>query len=253
MLFAAAAAAAARRATTMQLPENGERQIPSALLPLLLYTEGSLAQVANIHTRTVANYADGTFSIAELTEKIRPSWYSVHTPRSALICLENTHNQCSGAVVPLDFIDDVSQATEAGGDLTGGLQVSRVARSNNLMLHLDGARVFNAAVALDVPVHQVVDRFDTVSVCLSKVCVSRLCPLRLPHDSLSPQGLGCPAGNVVAGSKDFMEKAIRCRKLLGGSMRQSGVLAATGIVALNTMVERLAEDHKHARMMAEGE
>lgn len=112
-------------------------------------------------------------------------------------------------------------------------QVNRVACSKNLKVHLDGARVFNAAVALGVPVHEVVAKADSVSVCMSK-------------------GLGCPAGNLVAGSKELIAKAVRCRKVLGGTMRQSGVLAATGIVALNTMVERLDEDHKHARMLAQG-
>ena len=125
--------------------------------------------MANIHTTTVTNFPDGMFSIAELTGKIR-SPYSVHTPRSTVICLENTHNQCSGAVLPLDFMDDVSCITNEGVISTHlSLQVSRVAVSNNLQLHLDGARVFNAAVALGVPAWQVVDKCDSVSVCLSKV------------------------------------------------------------------------------------
>ena len=134
--------------------------------------------------------------------------------------------------------------------------MSRVARSNNLQLHLDGARVFNAAVALGVPVHQVVEKCDSVSVCLSKVCLlPRGCSLTSLAVHAIPslrQGLGCPAGNLVAGSKELIERATRCRKLLGGSMRQSGVLAATGIVALKSMVNRLDEDHKHARILAQG-
>lgn len=112
-------------------------------------------------------------------------------------------------------------------------QVRDVAKSYSLKTHVDGARIFNASVASGVPVSDIVQGYDSVSICLSK-------------------GLGCPVGNLVVGSSHFMTRLKRCRKVLGGQMRQAGVIAATGIVALNSMVERLADDHRHARIIAEG-
>ena len=172
-------------------------------------------QLAGVHPRTLVNKPDGTFDLTELEYKVRP-YYDQHQPRTAAVCLENTHNRCSGAVLPLDFIESVS----------------KVCKSNSLKLHVDGARVFNAVTALGVPVSTVLRHTDSVSVCLSK-------------------GLGCPVGTVVAGSRDFIKRVHRCRKVLGGAMRQSGVVAATGLVALRSMVDRLSDDHKHAYEIAQ--
>lgn len=195
--------------------ERGQEVLLGDLSHIHLYEQGGISQLAGVHARTVVNRPNGTFDIDEMQTKIRP-YFDVHQPRTALVCLENTHNRCSGAVLPLDFI----------------AQVSGVVKQNSLKLHVDGARVFNAATALGVPVVKVLDQVDSVSVCLSK-------------------GLGCPVGTIVSGSKDFIKRAHRCRKVLGGAMRQSGVVAATGIVALKTMVGRLADDHTHAQMIAQ--
>jgi threonine aldolase len=142
---------------------------------------------------------------------------NVHFPRTALVCLENTANRDGGAAVSV-------AATDA---------VAAVAHRRNLRVHVDGARIFNAAVALGVPASRVVRNVDTITFCLSK-------------------GLGCPAGSILAGSADYIKEARRWRKMVGGSLRQSGVLAAAGVVALEQMVDRLAEDHANARRLAQG-
>ena len=142
---------------------------------------------------------------------------SVHQAPSGLVALENTHNGAGGTVVPLE----VSRA------------IVKLAHDEALPAHLDGARAFNAAAALGVEVAEVCAGFDSVSICLSK-------------------GLGAPVGSVLLGSRDFIGRAHRYRKMLGGGMRQAGVLAAAGLVALETMPQRLHEDHARARRLAEG-
>lgn len=141
----------------------------------------------------------------------------IHLPPTSLICLENTHNRAGGAVISFDQMKAVYQVTQ----------------KHNLPLHLDGARIFNAAVATGVPVKEYTALTTSVQFCLSK-------------------GLGAPVGSILAGSKDFITEARRWRKRLGGGMRQAGVIAAAGIVALKTMVERLAEDHENAHLLAAG-
>ncbi|MGD9076481.1 MAG: GntG family PLP-dependent aldolase, partial [Desulfobacteraceae bacterium] len=140
-----------------------------------------------------------------------------HFPRSRLLCLENTHNRCWGSPLSLDYMERVWEL------------VGRI----GLKVHLDGARIFNAALAEAVEPKELVRGCDSVSFCLSK-------------------GLGAPVGSLVCGSKDFIRKAHRIRKQLGGGMRQAGIIAAGGIYALENMLERLAEDHAMARRLAEG-
>jgi threonine aldolase len=142
---------------------------------------------------------------------------NTHHPRTKLVCLENTHNRDGGAAVPVAAMD----------------AVAGVAHRRGLRLHLDGARVFNAAVALGVPPSRLVRGADSVQFCLSK-------------------GLGCPVGSLLVGSADQIKEAHRWRKMIGGGMRQAGIIAAAGIVALEQMVDRLAEDHANARHLAEG-
>jgi threonine aldolase len=142
---------------------------------------------------------------------------NVHTPQTTLICLENTHNNWGGAVIPLENFK----------------AIRKVANENGLKVHLDGARIFNAAVALGVDARELTRGCDSVNVCLSK-------------------GLAAPVGSVICGSRDFIARARRTRKMLGGGMRQAGIIAAAGIVALETMIDRLAEDHANARRLAEG-
>ncbi|MBI4641900.1 MAG: aminotransferase class I/II-fold pyridoxal phosphate-dependent enzyme, partial [Candidatus Tectomicrobia bacterium] len=145
---------------------------------------------------------------------IRPS---TRLPRTALICMENTHNAKGGTVVRHEEMLDVID----------------VARKYNIPVHLDGARVFNAAFAQNIDVKELVAEVDSVMFCLSK-------------------GLSAPIGSMLAGSTEFIEKARRMRTMVGGGMRQVGVIASAGIVALTEMTERLAEDHKNARILAEG-
>ena len=142
---------------------------------------------------------------------------SGHEPVTKLVSLENTHNSSGGRVWPLDELEAVVETS----------------RELGLRVHLDGARVLNAAVALGVPAAEIGGRFDTVTLCLSK-------------------GLGCPLGAVVAGSEELMVKARRAKHLFGGAMRQAGIVAAAGVYALDHHVDRLSEDHARARRLAEG-
>jgi threonine aldolase len=176
---------------------------------------GAMSALGGIHPHTVANQPDGTMRPEDIEAAIRGS--SVHFPRTQLICLENTHNMCSGAALSAEYTESVVE----------------LAKRHGLLVHLDGARIFNAAIALGVDAEELTRGVDSVAFCFSK-------------------GLSAPVGSVVCGSGDFIAEARRTRKLLGGGMRQAGVIAAAGIVALEEMVERLAEDHVNARRLAEG-
>lgn len=177
--------------------------------------QGGSAAIGGIHPRTVRNQSDGTIALDDIRQAIRPD--NVHFPRTRLIVLENTHNFCCGSPLSLEYM----------------IAVGRIARENHIKIYVDGARIFNAAVALKVSCRELVAPADSVSFCLSK-------------------GLAAPAGSMVCGSREFINEARRVRKVLGGGMRQAGILAAAGIVALTEMVERLAEDHLHARQLANG-
>ena len=194
---------------------RGEEIILGSFAHTFYFEQGGSAAVGGIHPRTLPNQPDGTLLLADIEGAIRTD--NVHFPRTRLIVLENTHNLCGG--YPLDIA-----YMQAVGD---------IARRHSLKIHVDGARFFNAAAALDVPVSELAADADSLSFCLSK-------------------GLGAPVGSVVCGSREFISEARRARKILGGGMRQAGVLAAAGIVALNEMVDRLADDHANARKLAEG-
>ena len=194
---------------------RGDEMILGSLAHSFYYEQGGSAAVAAIHPRTVPNRPDGKLPLDELEAAIRGD--NIHFPRTRLIALENTHNLCGGAPLEPAYLRSV-------GD---------IARRHGIKLHIDGARLFNAAVALGVPAQQLAVEADSVSFCLSK-------------------GLAAPVGSVVCGSREFIQTARRARKVLGGGMRQAGVLAAAGIVALNEMVDRLAEDHANAHRLAEG-
>ena len=194
---------------------RGDEIIVGDLAHIFYYEQGSTAAVGGIHPRTVPNQPDGTLDLNQVEAAIRGD--DLHFPRTRLICLENTHNRCGGAVLDVAYLNAV-------GDL---------ARRYQLKLHVDGARLFNAAVALGVDVKALAADADSVSFCLSK-------------------GLAAPIGSLVCGTRAFIQQARRNRKLLGGGMRQVGVIAAAGIVALEQMVTRLAEDHAHAQRLAAG-
>jgi threonine aldolase len=194
---------------------RGEEIILGSFAHTFYFEQGGSAAVGGIHPRTLPNQPDGTLTLSDIEGAIRPD--NVHFPRTRLIVLENTHNLCGGHPLDMDYMTAV-------GD---------IARRHGLKIHVDGARFFNAAEALGVPAAKLAAEADSVSFCLSK-------------------GLGAPVGSVVCGNQDFISEARRARKVLGGGMRQAGVLAAAGIVALDEMVERLANDHANARKLAQG-
>ena len=194
---------------------RGDEAIMGDCAHTFVYEGGGTAALGGVHPHTIPNQPDGTLLLEDIQHAVRGD--DPHFPRSRLLILENTQNKCGGLAIPREYM----------------LGAAAVARENNLAVHLDGARVFNAAVDQGVPVVDLVDMVDTVTFCLSK-------------------GLCAPVGSVLCGSKDFIAEAVRIRKQLGGGMRQAGILAAAGIVALDEMVDRLAEDHAHARELAEG-
>lgn len=179
------------------------------------YELGGAARIANVLTRPLANHDDGAIAPDEVAAAIRQE--NLHSPGTTLLCLENTHNRCGGAALPVTVIDELAA----------------VARERKVAVHLDGARVFNAAAALGVPAARIARDCDSVSFCLSK-------------------GLGCPVGSLLCGPGQFIERARRNRKLLGGGMRQVGILAAAGLYALDHNITRLSEDHANARVLADG-
>ena len=174
------------------------------------------ATLAGVQVRLVPNDDQGRLDPADVADAIRPKG-NLHFPSTALVCLENTHNRCNGGVLTPEDTKAVADVAHAGG----------------ASVHLDGARIFNASVSLETPAHELVKDVDDVCFCLSK-------------------GLGAPVGSLLCGSQEFIERARKWRKMVGGGMRQVGILAAAGIVALETGVDRLAEDHAHARRLAEG-
>jgi len=182
---------------------------------ILWYEAGGASALGGVVMRTIPNDKYGRLTLGDVERIIRGK--NLHFPETTLLCLENTHNRCGGAVLTADYTDAICHLAHAHG----------------LKVHLDGARIFNAAIALNVPVSTLTKSVDSVSFCLSK-------------------GLSAPVGSLLCGSRDFIERARKFRKMLGGGMRQAGVLAATGIVALETMVNRLREDHANAKKLACG-
>ncbi|HEX9712613.1 MAG TPA: GntG family PLP-dependent aldolase [Actinomycetota bacterium] len=194
--------------------EPGEEIIVEASAHIVDAEVGAPAMISQVMLRTVTG-ARGVFDPDDLAAAIRPrSRFFTHT---ALLCLENTHQHSGGAVVPLDAFRGMS----------------KLARERGIRVHLDGARIFNASVAAGVPAAEYAAEVDTLSFCFSK-------------------GLGAPIGSMVVGDRETVDRARRVRKMLGGGMRQVGVIAAAARVAIDTMVERLQEDHVNARRLADG-
>ncbi len=194
---------------------RGDEVIVGDKAHTFLYEAGGMAALGGIQPHTLPNRPDGTIPLDLIGGAIRPD--NPHFPPTRLIALENSHNRCVGAAIPPDYF----------------ARVREIADRHRLKVHLDGARVFNAAVALGVDARQITRYVDSVTFCLSK-------------------GLCAPVGSVLCGDEGFIYRAHRARKVLGGGMRQAGFLAAAGIVALESMVDRLAEDHARARRLAEG-
>ena len=193
--------------------QRGDEAIMGDQAHTFYYEVGGVSALGGIMVHTVPNQADGTMKLSDLQNALRAE--DVHFPTTRLIALENTHNRCGGVVLTPEYIQNVV----------------KFAQGNGLFVHMDGARIFNAAIKLGIPVHNLVDGVDSVTFCLSK-------------------GLGAPVGSVLCGTRDFISRARRIRKQLGGGMRQAGILAAAGIVALETMVDRLEEDHQRAQLLA---
>jgi len=193
---------------------RGDEIILGDLAHTFLYEAGGCAALGGIHPHTLSNEPDGTLDLGAIERAIRnPN--DPHQPPTRLICLENTHNRCGGIASSPEYVRSV-------GDL---------AKKHGLLVHLDGARLFNAAVALGVEPARLTDGADSVTVCLSK-------------------GLGAPIGSVLCGAEAFIAVARRMRKLVGGGMRQVGILGAAGLYALDHHVDRLAEDHANAHRLA---
>ncbi len=193
----------------------GDEIIAGSEAHMLWYEVGGASALGGVVIRTVPNDEDGRVDPDAVKRAIRPK--EIHHPPTTLLCLENTHNRCGGAVLTPEYTSAITQ----------------LAHQHGLQVHLDGARIFNAAVALDVPASELTKPVDTVAFCLSK-------------------SLSAPVGSLFCGRKETLERARKWRKMLGGGMRQAGVIAAAGIIAVQKMVSRLADDHANARRLAEG-
>ncbi|KAG6442330.1 hypothetical protein O3G_MSEX002281 [Manduca sexta] len=199
--------------TMVHCNKRGSEAIVGNLSHIYKYEVGGAAHVAGVLLSTVANKPDGTFDLEELERRIRGD--NIHEPITSMVAVENTHNVCGGKALPLKFLDDLGV----------------VCKKYSLPLHMDGARLFNASEYLQVLASRVVRDCDSVSVCFSK-------------------GLSAPVGSVLVGTRDFIEQARRIRKMLGGGMRQAGVLAAAVLVGLDEMMPQLYLDHQRARRLA---
>ncbi|MFH1907761.1 MAG: low-specificity L-threonine aldolase, partial [Chloroflexota bacterium] len=194
---------------------RGDEAILGNQAHTFLFEAGGISALGGVHSCQLENQPDGSLAIDDIEAAIRPD--DAHHPVTRLIALENTHNHCGGTYQTVEYTRAVSDFAHAHG----------------LVVHLDGARIFNAAVAQRIPAKELAAPVDSVTFCLSK-------------------GLCAPVGSLLCGTKEFIARAHRIRKQLGGGMRQAGILAAAGIVALETMIERLVEDHARAKKLAEG-
>lgn len=193
---------------------SGQEIILEADSHIFYYEGAAISAFAGVQPRVVKG-ENGIMNPVDIQACIREE--DVHMPETGLICLENTHNRAGGAIVPLENMKAVYQ----------------VAVNHNIPVHLDGARLFNTAIATKTDIKEFAKYTDTVQFCLSK-------------------GLGAPVGSIIAGTNEFIKNARKWRKRLGGGLRQGGIIAAPGLVALQTMVSRLAEDHENARLLATG-
>lgn len=194
--------------------QSGDEVLMDSEAHSMIYEVGMPAVIARVLTRQFRS-AGGVPDVADVSAAFHEE--SLHSARTSLLVLENTHNRAGGAIIPLAIMRELQTA----------------ARERGAKLHLDGARLFNAAVATGIPARDFAACADTVTFCLSK-------------------GLGCPIGSVLCGSPEFINRARRVRKMLGGGMRQAGILAAAGLYALENHIERLADDHANAQKLAAG-
>ena len=194
--------------------QSGDEVLMDSEAHSMIYEVGMPAVIARVLTRQFHS-VNGVPDVTEVAASFHEE--SLHSARTSLLVLENTHNRAGGAIIPLSVMRELQT----------------IARQRDAKLHLDGARLFNAAVATGIPAREFADCADSVTFCLSK-------------------GLGCPVGSVLCGTREFIGRAGRVRKMLGGGMRQAGILAAAGLYALENHVDRLAEDHRNAQKLAAG-
>ncbi len=194
---------------------RGEEIILGDLSHIFVNEAGGISALGGVFPHTIPNQPDGTLKLDDIENAIRSE--NIHFPHTHLLSLENTHNRCYGAALTPQYTADAVA----------------LARRHGILVHLDGSRIFNAAAALNVDARKLVEGVDSVNVCLSK-------------------GLCAPVGSVICGSSAFITRARRIRKMVGGGMRQAGIIAAAGIAALEKMTERLSEDHENARFFANG-
>jgi threonine aldolase len=192
--------------------KHGDLVILESKSHIYWYEAGGISSIAGLLPWTIKS-SSGAFDPKELEAAIRPK--NSHFPEPSLVCVENTHNRYGGAIITPNQLKAISE----------------IAKAHSLKLYMDGARIFNAAVGLGVDVKKFTEHVDNFMFCLSK-------------------GLCCPVGSIIVGSGEFIEKARRNRKMLGGGMRQAGIIAAPGIIALEKMIDRLKEDHENARFFA---
>jgi len=195
--------------------ERGDEAIVGSESHILHYEVAGAAGLGGVQLRAATNDVRGRFDTDEVRTLIRGE--NVHFPRTALLCLENTQNRCGGTVLPQEHVEELAD----------------IAHEQGVRVHIDGARIFNAAVASGRSVAELSVPADSIGFCLSK-------------------GLGAPVGSVLCGDAAFVARARKVRKMLGGGMRQAGIIAAAGMYALEQMVDRLAEDHDNAKVLAEG-
>lgn len=194
---------------------RGDEAIAGSESHILHYEVAGAAGVAGVQLRSVTNDPRGRIDPEQVESAIRAE--NVHLPTTALLCLENTHNRCGGAAIPRDDIEELAD----------------IAHRHGARVHIDGARIFNAAVTLNTSVAALAEPADSIGFCLSK-------------------GLGAPVGSVLCGSAEFIARGRKMRKMVGGGMRQGGIIAAAGVYALEHMVQRLADDHANAKALARG-
>lgn len=191
----------------------GEEVIVEETAHMVCYEGGNMARIAGVMPKLIKG-KNGIMNPDDICSAFRPE--NIHFPKTSLICIENTHNAGGGTVYPIETLKKIKEISE----------------EKNVKVHMDGARVFNAAVYQNIQVKEIAQYADSITFCLSK-------------------GLSAPVGSMLCGTKEFIEKAVRNRKALGGGLRQAGILGAAGIIAINEMSERLHEDHENARILAE--
>ena len=194
--------------------KRGDEVILGKRSHTFLNEAGGISALGGVHPFPIDNCSDGTLPLVDVSKAIRSN-ENPHHPSTRVITIENTHNDCGGVAIGAEYTE----------------QLADLAHKNDLLVHLDGARIFNAAIKLGLPVRELTTPVDSIQFCLSK-------------------GLGAPVGSLICGSKDFINRAVRVRMQLGGGMRQAGIIAAAGLVALEHMVDRLQEDHERAYRLA---